>query len=163
MTAPLDLTAVLNRYRHELFGSVVPFWLQHAVDHQHGGLYSCIGDDGVIQSTDKYMWSQLRGLWTFSALFNKMKGSAARHERSLEQAGDPSGTDPQAWLDVAHGIYRFVSQHGQDEQGRGVCARRGDGAPHAGYTSIYTDGFALLGLTEYARATGNKSALELAL
>lgn len=159
MTAPLDLTAVLNRYRHELFGSVVPFWLQHAVDRQHGGLHSCIGDDGVVQSTDKYMWSQLRGLWTFSALYNRMQGSAARHEGWLGQAG----TDPQAWLDVAHGIYRFVSQHGQDEQGRWVFARQGDGAPHTGYTSIYTDGFALLGLTEYARATGNDDALASAL
>ncbi len=179
MSAQSSLASTLDRYRSELFDSVVPFWLEHAIDTEHGGLFSCIGDDGVVQSTDKYMWSQLRALWTYSALHNRMGASAAAHAESRRAAGRepndsrapkrpigapgaPDGTDPQAWLDVAHGLFRFVSRFGRDEQDRWVFARQGDGSPHTGYTSIYTDGFAILGLTEYARATGNTEALAAA-
>ncbi len=139
----IDLHETLRRYRTELLEHVLPFWSRHGVDHVHGGLHTCLADDGARLSDDKYMWSQLRALWTFSALCNEL------------------GSRPE-WLDVAHGIYRFVREHGRDEHGHWTFARRGDGAPFVGATSIYTDGFALYGLVEYARATGDTSALDLA-
>lgn len=134
---------LLGRYRRELLESVVPFWTKHAVDDAHGGLLTCIRDDGRLITTDKYMWSQLRALWTFSALCNHL------------------GERPE-WRAVADGIYRFVSAHGRDADGHWVFALRRDGAPHTGATSIYTDGFAIYGLTEYARLTGSDEALALA-
>jgi N-acylglucosamine 2-epimerase len=138
-----DLGPVLQRYRATLLEDVMPFWTRHALDREHGGLFTCIADDGTLQSRDKYMWSQLRALWTFSALCNEL---GPRDE----------------WLEAAHGIYRFVHRHGRDEQGHWVYALRGDGSPHTGASSIYTDGFALYGLVAYARATGEAAALDLA-
>lgn len=132
-----------SRYRRELLENVMPFWTTHAVDSLHGGLLTCIGDDGQLLSTDKYMWSQLRALWTFSALCNHL------------------GERPE-WRAAADGIYRFVSAHGRDAAGHWVFALGQEGAPHTGATSIYSDGFAIYGLTEYARLTGSDEALELA-
>lgn len=136
-----DLLAI---YRAELLERVVPFWLEHAVDWDNGGVLTCISDAGEVLSQDKYMWSQLRAIWTFSALYNKI-------ERRPE------------WLDVARHIYNFVKKYGRDEQGRWVFAVDKDGQILEGATSIYADGFALYGLTELARASDEREVIDLAL
>lgn len=135
---------LLAMYRAELLERVVPFWLQHAVDRQHGGLLTCISDEGQVLSQDKYMWSQLRAIWTFSALYNKI-------ERRQE------------WLDVAWHIYNFASKYGRDDQGRWVFAVDKEGRVLQGATSIFADGFALYGLAELARATHDQAVIDLAL
>jgi len=130
-------------YRKTLLDDVVPFWMKYALDRDKGGINSCINDDGTLISRDKYMWSQLRAIWTFSALYNKI-------ERRQE------------WLDAARGIYEFASEYGRDDRGRWVFLVDGDGRVKEGATSIYADGFAMYGLTEYARATGDQRAIALA-
>ena len=146
----VDLLAI---YRAELLERVVPFWLEHTIDRQHGGILTCISDEGQVLSEDKYMWSQLRAIWTFSALYNRV-------ERRAE------------WLDAARHIFDFVKRYGRDEQGRWVFAVDKDGNILQGATSIYADGFAIYGLTELARAigtsqgqrgTGDQEAIDLAL
>lgn len=136
-----DLLAIC---RAELLQRVVPFWQEHAIDWENGGIATCIGDDGQVLSLDKYMWSQLRAIWTFSRLYNRV-------ERRPE------------WLEIAQHIYRFVQVHGRDEQGRWVFAVDKDGRVLQGANSIYADGFAIYGLTELARATGDQKVLDLAL
>ena len=136
-----DLLAI---YRAELLERTVPFWLQHAMDWEQGGLCSCISDTGKILSTDKYMWSQLRAIWTFSALYNQIEKR-------------------QEWLDAAQHIFEFVKRYGRDPQGRWVFAVDAQGKVLQGATSIYADGFAIYGLTELARATGSQEAIDLAL
>lgn len=137
----VDLLAI---YRAELLERVVPFWLEHAIDWQNGGILTCIADDGQVLSQDKYMWSQLRAIWTFSALYNKIE---PRPE----------------WLDVARHIFAFVKKYGRDDQGRWVFAVDKKGEILEGATSIYADGFAIYGLTELARATGDRAVIDLAL
>ena len=137
----VDLLAI---YRAELLERTVPFWLNHAIDREHGGILTCISDDGQILSTDKYMWSQLRAIWTFSALYNEIEPR-------------------QEWLDTARHIFSFARQHGRDEEGRWVFAVDASGNMIQGATSIYADGFAIYGLTELARATGDQRAIDLAL
>ena len=137
----VDLLAL---YRAELLERVVPFWLNHAVDEQNGGLLTCITDEGQVVSEDKYMWSQLRAIWTFSALYNKIEPRPA-------------------WLDLARHIFDFARQYGRDENGHWVFSVDKHGRIQQGATSIYADGFAIYGLTEFARATGDKQAIDLAL
>ncbi|NCF66063.1 MAG: hypothetical protein GWP61_08810 [Chloroflexi bacterium] len=136
-----DLLAI---YRAELLQRTAPFWLERAVDWQHGGINSCISDEGQVLSRDKYMWSQLRAIWTFSALYNRIE---ARSE----------------WLDVARHIFNFAKRYGRDQEGRWVFAVDEHGNVLQGATSIYADGFAIYGLTELARATGDQQAVDLAL
>ena len=136
-----DLLAI---YRAELLERTVPFWLQHAMDWEQGGLCSCISDTGKILSTDKYMWSQLRAIWTFSALYNQIEKR-------------------QEWLDAAQHIFEFARRYGRDPQGRWVFAVDAQGTVLQGATSIYADGFAIYGLTEFAHASGSQEAIDLAL
>jgi len=136
-----DLLAI---YRAELLDRTIPFWLNHAMDWECGGICTCIADTGEILNTDKYMWSQLRAIWTFSALYNQIE---PRSE----------------WLEAAQHIFEFAKRYGRDNQGRWVFAVDAQGNVLQGTTSIYADGFAIYGLTEFARATGSQEAIDLAL
>lgn len=137
----VDLLAI---YRAELLERTVPFWMKHAIDWKHGGILTCISDEGQVLSTDKYMWSQLRAIWTFSALYNHIE---ARQE----------------WLDVARHIFGFAKRYGRDKDGRWVFVVDEQGSVLQGATSIYADGFAIYGLTELARVTGDQEVIALAL
>jgi N-acylglucosamine 2-epimerase len=137
----VDLLAI---YRSELLERVLPFWLDHAIDWQNGGILTCISDEGRVFSQDKYMWSQLRAIWTFSALYNRIEPR-------------------QEWLDVARHIYDFVRQYGRDDHGQWVFCVSKEGHIRQGATSIYADGFAIYGLTELGRATGDQEINDLAL
>jgi N-acylglucosamine 2-epimerase len=66
------------------------------------------------------------------------------------------------YLDAAKQIFAFVEQYGRDEQRNWLFLVSQDGRPLQGATSIYADGFAIYGFTEFARATGNKQAVQLA-
>ena len=139
----LDFTSLYSLYRSELLDRTIPFWLKYGVDWKNGGISTCISDSGEVLSEDKYMWSQLRALWTFSTLYNKV-------ERQKE------------WLDVAEHIYDFVKKYGRDAEGTWVYVLSKEGKPLQGSISIYTDGFAIYGLTEFARASGNLEAISIA-
>jgi N-acylglucosamine 2-epimerase len=139
----LDVAAILRQYRAELLERTIPFYMKYAVDWKNGGLCTCLDDQGKVVSEDKYMWSQLRAVWTFSALYNRI-------ERRKE------------WLDVAENIFSFVKKYGRDDKGQWKYLLAKDGTTRQGATSIYADGFAIYGFTEFARATGNPEAIQLA-
>jgi N-acylglucosamine 2-epimerase len=137
----VDLLAI---YRSELLQRTIPFWLKHAIDWRHGGILTCISDKGQVLSEDKYIWSQLRAIWTLAALYNRIEPKPE-------------------WLEVAHHIFEFASRYGRDEQGHWVFCVDKRGRILQGATSIYADGFAIYGLTELARATGDQAIIDLAL
>ena len=61
-----------GKYRSELLDSVLPFWLNHSQDKEYGGYFSCLNRDGSIYDTDKFIWLQVREVWLFSLLYNKV-------------------------------------------------------------------------------------------
>lgn len=121
--------------RGHLFGHVLPFWEKHAFDPS-GGLCTCISDTGKILSHEKWLWSQWRAVWVF-----------ARIHQTL--AHEP------VWLERARSIAEFCLQHGwlENAQGWALLLER-DGRVRRGHESIYTDAFAVYGLGELYRATG---------
>ncbi len=139
-----DFSSLLTQYRAELLDRTIPFWLKYGIDWQNGGVCTCIADDGKVLSGDKYAWSQLRAVWTFSALYNKI-------ERKQE------------YLDVATHIFNFIKHYGHNSKGEWYFCLDQNGKPlFDSATSIYCDGFAIYGFTEFARATGNQEAIDLA-
>lgn len=121
--------------RRHLFEHLMPFWEQHAMD-PHGGILTCIADDGTVQSTDKWLWSQWRAVWIFARLYNTMD----RDEK---------------WLGHARHVAEFCLKHGwlEAEQGWALLLAQ-DGGILKRHESIYTDGFAVYALAELFRATG---------
>jgi N-acylglucosamine 2-epimerase len=130
--------------KNTLLNDVVPFWMKYALDKKNGGVFSCINDIGEILSHDKFMWSQARALWSFSALCNRIEN---RKE----------------WRDVADGLFRFTSQYGRDSEGQWVFRTNANGKLVEGAKSIVTDAFGIFGMTEYAKLTASQEAVQIAL
>ena len=135
---------LLRFYERHLRDEVMPFWTERCIDWECGGILNVISDDGVRESTDKYLWSQGRALWTFSALYNDFDGD-------------------DEWHRIADNLAAFIMTHGRDNDGAWAFCLHRDGSVAVPPQSIYVDAFIIHGLTEYARATGNEQALELAV
>ena len=68
-----DFKALAKQYKSELLDSVLPFWLEHSIDKECGGYFSCLNRDGSVYDTDKFIWLQGREVWMFSMLYNKVE------------------------------------------------------------------------------------------
>ncbi len=40
-------------YREQLIKNILPFWLEHAIDHENGGIYTCLNEEGVIYGQER--------------------------------------------------------------------------------------------------------------
>ncbi|MDO8544361.1 MAG: AGE family epimerase/isomerase [Opitutaceae bacterium] len=139
----MNRAQLLRTYRELLLDGIVPFWAQHGVDEEHGGVLSCMAENGERLGTDKYIWSQARWVWICAALYNRI-------ERRPE------------FLCWARATIEFLRRHGQDEQGRWVYRTTREGRTIEGATSIYSDCFVVYGLSEYCRADPDPALLALA-
>ena len=50
-----DFKALAQQYKNELLDRVVPFWLEHSIDKEFGGYYTCLDRDGSVYDTDKFV------------------------------------------------------------------------------------------------------------
>jgi N-acylglucosamine 2-epimerase len=140
----MDIERLHTQYRELLLNNFAPFWFKHGIDWECGGVLSCMSDDGSTISGDKFLWSQARSVWTFSALYNRI-------EKRPE------------FLKAAANSVRFLLEHGRDEQGRWVYHTTRDGSQILeGPTSAYTNCFVVYGLSEYYRAVREGAILSLA-
>lgn len=139
-----QLRSLGRLYRRTLLEDVVPFWMRHGFDARFGGISNVLDDAGNCLNHDKYLWSQGRALWTFSALYGRVE---AREE----------------WKAFADHIFAYLLTHGRDQNGHWMYRLDAQGNIVEGDISIYVDAFVLNGLTEYHLATGNEDALALAL
>lgn len=138
-----DGEAMAGWISEHLFGHVLPFWTRHAIDPR-GGILTCIDDDGTVRSGDKWLWSQWRAVWVFSRL-----------HRSLDRNGP--------WLKRAQDIAAFCVRHAWDAQQRHwALLVAQDGSVLRGHESTYADAFAVQGLVELYRASGDDALLRLA-
>lgn len=134
----------LSAYFYErLVNDTIPFWTRHAVDREYGGYTFYLGRDGELLSPDKPMWTHGRVTWLFSKLYN-----------SLEQRPE--------WLDLAKHGADFIRRYGFDSNGRMYYSVTRDGTPLRQRRYVFTEIFAVIGLAEYAKASGDQTALDLA-
>lgn len=140
-----DLAALRAQYHHDLFEDFLPFMDRYVIDHEYGGFLCGTDRDGAHLNTWKATWYEGRGIWVYSFLYNHF------------------GRDPRH-LEVARKSADFIPRsrpNGKDELWPVTLDREGKPrTPPA--TAIYGDLFVAEGLTEYARATGDRSYWELA-
>ena len=140
----MDLARLRRQYLELLLDGIVPFWFRHGIDWEHGGVLSCMAEDGAPLSTEKYMWSQARSAWTFAALYNRIE---PRPE----------------FLRAAANSVRFLVDHGRDAQGRWVYRTTREGRVLEGPVSVFADCFAVYALSEYCRAAPDAALRAIAL
>jgi N-acylglucosamine 2-epimerase len=131
-------------YRDTLLNNIIPFWMQHSIDHQHGGYFTCLDRQGQVYDTDKFIWLQNRQVWMFSTFYNQI-------EKNPE------------WLQVAQHGADFLAQHGRDANGDWYFSLDRPGQPLIQPYNIFSDCFAAMAFSQYAAASGQESAKEIAL
>jgi mannobiose 2-epimerase len=141
MTTHEFQTAVLD----ELKDNILPYWMTKAKDRQNGGFLGRIaGDETFYPDAPKGAILHARILWTFSAAY-----SLTQNSQYLEIANET-----QAYLlshfkdDVFGGIYWLIDSNG---------------LPNDTKKQMYAQGFAMYGLSEHARITGNQESLDQAI
>ena len=124
---------------------ILNYWLQQMVDREHGGFYGRADGYGRIHpEADKGAVLNARILWAFSAAYR-----VTRNPDYLQAA-----TRAKDYL-----IGKFIDQ----EYGGVYWSLTYQGLPLDTKKQTYAIGFAIYGLSEYARATGDATALERAI
>ncbi len=136
---------IKQEFADELCLNILPFWINNGADTDNGGFVGRISGNGDKHAdAPKGAILNARILWTFSAayrLFNKPK-----------------------YLETATRAKEYLLTYFWDnEQGGIFWQLAADGTPMDKKKQIYAQGFAIYGLSEYARATGDSDALEKAV
>lgn len=138
-----DFGGLAEHYRRALLENVIPFWERHSIDDECGGYFTCLDRRGKVFDTDKFVWLQARQVWMFSVLYN-------RTEKKTR------------WLEIAKGGADFLAAHGMDEQGNWYFSLDRKGNPLIEPYSIFSDCFAAMAFSQYALASGEERAKDLA-
>lgn len=133
-----------NQYQQTLLEDVLPFWETHSVDWDCGGYFTCLDATGQVFDQDKFIWLQNRQVWTFSMLYNQLE----KREN---------------WLEIARQGAKFLAEHGRDAQGQWYFSLTREGAPLVQPYNIFSDCFAAMAFSQFAKATGESWAKDIAL
>ena len=127
---------LLDRYLGTLIDNIAPFWLQHGIDHEHGGLISALGREGAILDTDKAIWIQGRAAWMFATMHRTLR--------------------PQPeWLAAAASCQSFLRQHGQRADGKHWFTVTREGQPLRMRRYVYSEAFAAMAHAAMFAITGD--------
>ena len=128
-----------------LENNILRFWLNEMQDQENGGFYGQMTGRGqLIKEADKGAILNARILWSFSAAYRVLR--------------------KKAYLEAATRTKEYFISHFIDHEYGGVYwSLDYKGNPKDTKKQFYAIGFAIYGLSEYVRATGDREALDYAL
>jgi N-acylglucosamine 2-epimerase len=121
------------------------FWLDHGMDKEHGGVYTCLDRKGEIYSTDKSVWMQGRCGWIYAFLC---------HHYGVKEE----------WLEASKSCLDFMEQYCFNH----ACGDRmyftvtAEGRPLRQRRYYFSEAFCAIANAEYYGVTGDRQRLERA-
>ena len=112
-------------YHNGLVNDVLPFWVKHGWDREHGGVITGLGRDGEIIDDDKSIWFQGRSGWMFATAYRTVE---ARPE----------------WLELAQSCLSFLRRHGYGPGHKLYFTTTRDGRPLRMRRYVYSECFAVI-------------------
>jgi len=139
------VTTMKTEMQDVLQKNILRFWLDKMVDQEHGGFYGRIdGHEHLHADAEKGAILNARILWAFSAAYRVL--------------GDKT------YLEAASRAKHYIIDHFIDPEYGGVYwSLDCNGKPLDTKKQFYAIGFAIYGMSEYARATGDAEALKVAI
>ena len=137
--------------------NILHFWMTQMVDEENGGFYGRMDNSGTVHpEAEKGAILNARILWAFSA--------AHRVLGKLDNLENLDRLDSPDYASMARRAYEYFVSHFIDWEYGGVYwSLDSKGQPLDTKKQFYAIGFAIYGLSEYARATGDREALDYAL
>lgn len=132
------LTACRNRYRGDLTGNILPFWLRHGWDRVNGGVYTCVDRDGTLMDSTKSVWFQGRFGYVCALAYNTIEKN-------------------ENWLAASRSAVDFLLAHCVDVDGHFFFTVTATGEPVQKRRYVFSECFAIMALAEYAKASGELS------
>lgn len=134
-----------KQFRNCLENNILKYWLTKAVDKEHGGFYGRIdGHDNVHPEAEKGAILNARILWAFSAAYRVLK--KPEYLQAAERARD------------------YIFNHFIDNEHGGVFwSVDYKGNPLDTKKQTYAIGFTIYGMSELARANGDRRAFDCAV
>ncbi|WP_073399449.1 AGE family epimerase/isomerase [Bacteroides luti] len=128
-----------------LQNNILPYWEKNMQDHENGGFYGRMtGDEKLMPEAEKGAILNARILWTYSSAYRLLKSS-------------------ESW-EMATRAKRYLIDKFYDKRFGGIYwSLDNKGNPLDTKKQIYALGFAIYGLSEYHRATGDREALDYAI
>lgn len=139
----MDFNFYAQLYKKELYENVIPFWLNHSIDKEYGGFFTCLDQFGKVYDTDKFVWLQGRQIWCFSFLYPIIKNENLKLE-AIKAA-------------------QFLDKHGKDNQGNFYFSLNRAGKPLIQPYNIFSDCFATLAFATLYKIDNNEKWKNLAL
>ena len=140
----IDNTDLRKQIKNELTTNILPFWMAHSVDKANGGFYGALTD--TLEIHNEIPRSAIlcaRILWTYATAYRKL--------------GNPD------YLGMARWAYDDLTRVFLDPEYGGVYwSVDVAGKPVFDRKHHYAQAFAIYGLSEYYRATGESHSLALA-
>ena len=130
-----ELRRMAQNFERQLLEDVAPFWTERSEDTQFGGYLNSFDRQGRLTCDEKPGWFVGRGMYTFAMLYNTM------------------GHRPE-WLHLAQVGRDYMNTAFACGDGRFNQMMSRDGRVLQGFTSVFTDHFAVKGLFEYLSASG---------
>ena len=134
----------LKKFKKELYGNIIPFWMKHSPDKKYGGYFTCLDRFGKVYDNKKYIWLQGRQVWMFSKLYNTV-------EKKRE------------WFEMAKLGVDFMRKYAKDASGRVYFSLTREGSPFFIQRKIFAECFYIMGLCEYSRAAGDRAVYNEAI
>lgn len=131
-------------YRDTLLKDVIPFWLRHGLDREHGGILTALDRDGTVIDTDKSVWFQGRAAWMFATLYNTVEPRAE-------------------WLEAARSCVEFSRRHCFGPDGKMWFTVTREGQPLRMRRYVFSEAFAAIANAAYAKAAGDARAADEAV
>jgi len=138
----VDYKILRDQYYQEMM-ICLEFWLRYGLDEEFGGYMSYLDRKGDVFGSDKSVWFQGRGLYTFSKFYNDFDKS-------------------EKWLNAAKLGYDFLLNHCFDSDGRMFFVVTRDGRPVQKRRYYFSETFAIVGCAEYYKAGSDLRALKTA-
>jgi mannobiose 2-epimerase len=147
-SAPFNLKTMIEQFRAEVLdnlrNNILNYWIDKMQDPRGGFYGRRDGNDCLITDAPKGAILNARILWTFSAAYRVLRD--------------------EQYLAMATRAKREIIDRFYDAEFGGIYwSLDADGNPLDTKKQFYAIGFAIYGLSEYARATGDKEALDYAI
>lgn len=138
------MAAAGDHYRSELLEGILPFWLNHGLDREYGGVLTCLDRDGSVYDTDKSVWFQGRFGWLLGTLCLEI--------------------EPQEqWLAAAESCVAFLRQHCWDNDGRMFFTTTREGRPLRKRRYAFSEMFAAMALAASGAAASAEAVVSESL
>jgi mannobiose 2-epimerase len=139
-----NLNQCLEGITNELENGIIPFWLKNGIDKEYGGYLTNFDENGIpTGDTNKYIVTQTRMIWGFSALYQMYR------KEEYKQA-------------AREGVEFFIRNFWDKKFGGWFWKTTRDGILLDNGKVVYGQTFAIYALSKYTLATGEQIGLQYA-